>query len=288
MTDGAAAFLEPFSHPFMLRGLLIAVMLGISGGFLGCVLVFRRMALMGDALAHSLLPGMGIAFLLFGAGMWPLFAGALIAGLLTAIGSSLLTRLTRLKEDAAFGALFILFFGVGVGLLSAARSTIRLDLLHFLFGNVLAVSSADLWLAAGVSTLTLLVFALFYRHIVIESFDPDFYRAAGARVFVVHAGLLALIVLNLVAALQAMGVVLALGLFLLPAVSAALWCDRWGTMLLVSSTIAVAGGALGLLLSYHIGIPSGPCIVGTLGAVFLLSALSSPRHGFMRWTRRRH
>lgn len=287
MADVLAAFTEPLGYQFMLRGLLIAVMIGISGGILGCILIQRRMALMGDALAHSLLPGIGAAYLLFGAGMWSLFGGALLAGLLTAAGSSLIGRLTRLKEDTAFGTLFIIFFGTGVAIVSLARSRVRIDLLHFLFGNILGISTPDLWLAWGVTTGTLLLLALFYRHIVLETFDPDFYRATGRSAWLVHAGLLLLIVMNLVAALQAMGIVLALGLFLLPAATATLWFNRWGRTLALSATLAVAGSILGLLLSYHLSIPSGPAVVGVLGCFFLFSVLLAPRNGLVAgWLRR--
>jgi zinc/manganese transport system permease protein len=274
---GIDSLLQPFHYGFMQRGLLSAVLLSLSGGLLGCVLVLRRLALMGDALSHSLLPGIAAAWLLFGANLWALFAGALIAGLLTALGSALLSRLTRVKEDAAFGSLFIVFFGAGVALLS--RLPTRLDLPHFLFGNILAVSSADLRLTAAVSLATVAVFAAFYRSILTETFDPIFYRATGGRGALVHFGLLALTVLNLVAALQTMGVVLALGLFLLPAVSAYLWCDHFGWLLILSVILAIFCSAAGILLSYSAGLASGAAIVLCLGAVFLASALFSPRHG---------
>lgn len=278
--------LEPFQYGFVWRGLAIAVLLGVSGGLLGCVMVLRRMALVGDALAHGLLPGIGIAFLLFGANLPALFLGAIAAGLFTALGSSLITRLTRIKEDAAFGALFIVSFGVGVALISKAKA--RTDLLHFLFGNILGVGHADLWIAFTACASTLAVFALFYRNILLETFDPVFHRASGGWSWATHAGVLALVVFNLVAALQAMGVVLSLGLFLLPAVTAYLWCDRWGMMLLVSVCVAVASSAAGLLLSFHTGIASGPSIVAILGAAFASSALFSPRHGLARhWARSR-
>ncbi|MDE3084817.1 MAG: metal ABC transporter permease, partial [Verrucomicrobiota bacterium] len=225
-------FVEPFSYGFMQRGLLAAVLLSLSSGPLGCILVLRRLSLMGDALSHSLLPGIAIAWLLFGANTLALFAGALIAGLLTALGSVLLNRLTRVKEDSAFGSLFIIFFGAGVALLSKLPTQLSLE--QFLFGNVLGVSGSDLRFAGAVSTATVVVFAVFYRSILLETFDPIFHRAIGGRGGLVHFGFLALTVLNLVAALQTMGVVLALGLFLLPAVSAYLWCDHFGRMLLLS------------------------------------------------------
>lgn len=269
--------LEPFSYAFLQRGLLVAALLGLSGGLLGCILVLRRLSLMGDALSHSLLPGIGVAYLLFGPSVPALLLGALLAGLFTALASGLVSRLTRVKEDAAFGSLFLVLFAAGVALVS--RLPTRIDLLHFLFGNILGVGPADVALSAGASTLTIAIFLLFRRSIVLETFDPVFHRATGGRGWLTHLGVLALCVVNLVAALQAMGVVLALGLFLLPAVTAYLWCDRFAQMLVVSAATAVLGSVVGILVSYHAGLPSGAAIVLALGAFFLLSALASPRYG---------
>jgi len=267
----------PFQYEFMQRGIFSAVLLSVSGGLLGCILVLRRLALMGDALSHSLLPGIGFAWLLFGSSTTALFFGALVAGLLTALGSALLSRLTRVKEDAAFGSLFIVFFGGGVALISKLPT--RLNLSHFLFGNVLGVSTTDLELTAAISAATLLLFAVFYRAILLETFDPVFHRATGGHGGVVHFGFLALTVLNLVSALQTMGIVLALGLFLLPAVSAYLWCDHFFRMLLLSVSFALVCSVAGILLSYHAGLASGAAIVLCLGGVFFGSVLLSPRYG---------
>lgn len=270
---------EPFRYEFMQRGLLAAALLGVSGGLLGGFLVLRRLSLMGDALAHSLLPGIGLAYLLFGTHTLALFLGALFAGLLTSLGSALLSRLTRIKEDAAFGSLFVLFFGVGVILVHLART--RLNLMHFLFGNVLGVGPGDLGLTGAITALTLLTIGLFHRHLLLETFDPVFYRATGGRGSWVHLGLLALVVLNLVSALQTMGIVLALGLFLLPATSAFMWSDSLRHIFLLSSVLGVLSAFGGILISYHGGLPSGPSIVLCLGLVFLGSVLGSPRYGLL-------
>jgi ABC-type Mn2+/Zn2+ transport system permease subunit len=283
-------FIEPLSHGFMQRGLASALLLSVSGGLLGSVLVLRRMALMGDALAHSLLPGIAFAWLVIGRGPLALLTGALVAGLLTALGSALLSRLTRLKEDAAFGAFFLIAYAGGIALISQAGT--RVDLLHFLFGHILGVGPADLWLSVGAAGITVLLFALLQRGIVLEIFDPIFARAAGFRGGWFHLGFLALAVLNLVAALQTMGVILALGLFLLPAATAYLWCDRFRSMLLLAALIGMAGSTAGLLISYHTGLSSGPAIVLSLGVAFLASALGSPRYGLVHalqlaWRERR-
>ena len=269
--------LEPFALPFMQRGLAAAVLVGLSGGALGSLLVLRRLALMGDALSHSLLPGLALAYLFFGQNVGALLVGALLAGLLTASGGALLSRLTRLKEDAAFGALFIVFFAAGIALVSHYPS--RLDLAHFLFGSILGVGPEELRFAALVSTITIALLLWFRRSLALHAFDPAFHRATGGRGGLVHVGLLALVVFNLISALQVMGIVLSLGLFILPAVTAYLWVERLAAMMLLSGALAALGATVGLLLSFHVGVASGAAIVLTLGAFFLGSALLSPRHG---------
>jgi zinc/manganese transport system permease protein len=211
--------------------------------------------------------------------MMALFGGALIAGLLTALGSALVSRLTRVKEDAAFGSIFIVLFALGIALVSVIPTQINLQ--HFLLGNILSASPADIWLATGTTGITVLVFLVFRRSIQMHTFDPVFHRATGGHGGLLHSVLLVLLVLNLIASLQAMGVLLALGLFLLPAVTAYLWCESLGRMMILSSLCAVTCSAVGILVSYHVGIASGASIVLCLGALFLFSAIVSPRHGII-------
>jgi zinc/manganese transport system permease protein len=263
--------LEPFHYEFMQRGLLTALLLSVSGGLLGNLLILRRLSLMGDALSHSLLPGIAIAYLLFGANTLALFAGALIAGLLTALGGALLSRATRIKEDAAFGSLFIILFALGVALISLLKT--RVDLLQFLFGNILGVSPADLALTACITLATVVALAVLRRQILLETFDPVFHRSTGGHGALAHLAILGLVTLNLVAALQSMGVILALGLFLLPATTAHLWSGRLSTVLTLSVLVAALGSVAGILASYHLGIASGASIVLALGALFLTSVL---------------
>jgi len=222
---------------------------------------------------------MAIAWLIFGPSPVALFIGALIAGLLTALGSAALSRLTKVKEDAAFGSLFIVFFGAGVALLS--RLPVRINLENFLFGSILSVSPSDIKLSLSVSALTVAVFIVARRGILLETFDPLFHRATGGKGGFIHALLLILTVLNLVAGMQTMGVVLSLGLFLLPAVTAYLWCETFLKLLLTACTLALISSFSGILISYYTGIASGACIVLCLGAIFIISVIFSPTHGVL-------
>jgi len=271
------ALTEPFSYPFFLRALLMIIFIGVSGGMVGSLMVLRRMSLMGDALAHSLLPGMALAYLFLGESKLSLFVGAVIAGGVTAIASSLVSLNTRLREDASFGAFFVMALALGVALVSSPQLGIRVDLLDFLFGNVLSITNADLWISLFMTTFTLVILSIFYRDIAIESFDCDFYRVSSKGHKLVHTGLLVLIVLNLVTALQALGAILSLSIFILPAVCALLWTNVWGRTLFLSSLLAVVGGVIGLFVSYHLRVPSGPSIALSLGVIYLFSLAMTRR-----------
>ena len=273
----ARGWSAPFDYHFVWRGLLMAVLLGVAGGLVGCVLLLRRMVLMADSFGHSLLPGVALAYLVMGPGTPALLAGALVAGLLTSLMSSVVSRLTRLKEEAAFGSLFVLCFAGGVALMS--RIAAPVDLLHLLFGNILGVTGADLWLVWSTTAITVLTLCLGYRALVVDLFDPAFLALSGYSSRWTHGVILAVVVLNLVAALQAVGMVLALGLFILPAVIAYLWCDRVGTMLITAAACGGLLAGLGLLVSYYADLPSGACMVGVLGMGFIVSLVTSPRHG---------
>lgn len=266
------------------RAALVLVVLGASTGMLGCVLMVRRLSLLGDVLAHAMLPGVGLAWLLFGVSVPALLIGGLAAGLVTALGSGLISRLTHLKEDSAFAALFATMFAAGLVLADATGGSE--ELLHLLIGDLLGVGSADLALAATVGVATVLAFALFYRGILLECFDPAFHRASGGHGTLVHLGMLALVVLNLVASLRAVGAVLSIGMFMLPAVTAALWSRRWGWMLALSGMIAIGGALSGFVLSCALGVTPGPCIVSVLGGVFVASLALSPVHGAIARLRR--
>jgi zinc/manganese transport system permease protein len=286
MADPLALLLDPLHYQFMARGLVMAALIGAAGGLVGTVLVLRRMALMADSFGHALLPGIGLAWLIAGPSTAGMLAGAGLAGLLTALVSGLASRLTRLSEDTAFGVFFVIFMAAGVGILS--RTAAPVDLLHLLFGDILAVTRGDLMLSAGVFTATVLSLAVGWRWLALECFDRGFFRAAGGPSLPTHLAILTLTVLNLVSALQAVGIVLCLAVFILPAATAYLWCERFGAMLFLSAGLGVLGGVGGMYLGYHLSLPSGPAIAGTLGCLFLLSALLSPRHGLLGHLLRGH
>ena len=278
---------EPFQYQFMCRGLVMALLLGVGCALVGSVLLLRRMALAADSFGHALLPGVGLAYLLVGPGLGAAFIGALIAGLFTGVMSTVVNRLSRLPEDAAMAALNVISFAAGVALMS--RIAAPTDLLHYLFGNILAITASDLTLVALVTTLTVLLLAVGYRALVLEVFDPIFHRASGGKSLLTHIAILVITVLSLVAALRAVGLVLALGLFILPAVTAYLWCERFGSMLLGAAADGGIASVLGCYLSYQLDLPSGPCMIAVLGLGFIISLLASPRHGVLsRFLRPRH
>jgi len=278
---------EPLQYQFMCRALVMSLLLGIACALVGSVLLLRRMALAADSFGHALLPGVGLAYMFIGPGLGAAFAGALIAGLLTGVISTVVNRLSRLPEDAAMGALNVISFAAGVMLMSHIAAPT--DLLHFLFGNILAVTGADLVVVAVVTGLAVLGVAVGYRAIVLEIFDPIFHRASGGKSLLTHITILVMTVLCLVAALRAVGLVLALGLFILPAVTAYLWCERFGSMLLVAASYGGIGAMLGCYLSYHLNVASGPCMIVVLGVGFVVSLVASPRHGVLsRFLRPRH
>ena len=272
-------FVDPLQYRFVARGMGMALLLGVSGGIIGCVLLLRRIILMADSFGHSLLPGIGLAYLWMGPGIVSLFTGAVLAGLFTSLMSGIVNRLTRLKEDAAFGSLFVLCFALGVALMSKIAAPV--DLLHYLFGNILGVTANDLYLVLATTSATVLATCVCYRALLLETFDPTFHRASGGKSWLTHLGVLAAVVINLVAALQAVGMVLALGLFILPAVTAYLWCERFGSMLVFSGIYGGLFACAGLFVSYHLNLPSGACMVGCLGSGFLVSLIVSPQHGIL-------
>lgn len=279
----AGPFLE---FAFMRRALAACLALALGCGPVGVLLVLRRMSLMGDAMSHAVLPGAAIGFLAAGLSLWAMSVGGFLAGLAVALLAGLVSRVTALREDASFAAFYLISLAGGVLIVSLRGSSV--DLMHVLFGTILAVDDAGLLLVAGISTVTLLTLALLYRPLVVECFDPGFLRAvggSGGRLGAVcHLVFLVLVVLNLVGGFQALGTLMAVGLMMLPAASARFWAERIATLALVAMAVAFASGIGGLLLSFHLNLPSGPAIVLVAGAAYLLSLALGPVGSLrMRW-----
>jgi zinc/manganese transport system permease protein len=272
---------QPFAEfAFMRHALIGTLALALGCAPIGVFLVLRRMSLLGDAMSHAILPGAAIAFIAYGLSLTALTIGGLLAGLVVVILAGAVTRLTQIKEDASFAAFYLLSLASGVLLVSKWGSNV--DLMHILFGSVLAVDTPALLLVAAIATLTLLMLAIFYRPLVIESFDPEFLRATRRGGALTHFVFLILVVLNLVAGFQALGTLMAVGLMMLPATTARLWARTLAGLLPIAMLIAFVSGFAGLLISYHGDLPSGPAIILTAGCIYLASLLIG-RNGGLLW-----
>ena len=261
--------IAPFAdYGFMRRALIACLALALGGGPIGTFLVLRRMSLMGDALAHAILPGAAIGFLVAGLSLWTMSIGGLAAGLAVAILAGLISRVTALREDASLAGFYLISLALGVLIVSTRGSNV--DLLHVLFGTILSVTDDALILVASISTLTLVALAIIYRPLVIECFDPAFLRATTGGGTVWHFIFLILVVVNLVAGFQALGTLMALGLMMLPA-AARFWAGAVWSLAALSTALAFFSGLAGLLISYNFSLPSGPSIILTAGLVYLAS-----------------
>ena len=266
----------PFAEfGFMRRALVGCLALALGCGPIGTILVVRRMSLMGDALSHAVLPGAALGFIVAGVSLPAMSLGGVAAGLVVALLSGLVTRLTPLREDASFAGFYLISLALGVLLVSIHGSNV--DLLHLLFGSILAVDDAALILIGGIATASLLLLAVIYRPLVVECFDPGFLRAVGGGGGLVHTLFLTLVVFNLVAGFQALGTLMAVGLMMLPAAAARFWVRELWALSAASSALALGSGFLGLLLSYHLDLPSGPAIVLVAGLGYLASVAFGPR-----------
>ncbi|MDK2123645.1 metal ABC transporter permease [Parachitinimonas caeni] len=279
---------QPFDEfAFMRHALVGCLALALGCAPIGLFLVLRRMSLVGDAMSHAILPGAAIAFILYGLSLTAMSIGGLIAGIVVILAAGLVSRGTRLKEDASFAAFYLVSLASGVLLVSKWGNNV--DLMHILFGSVLAVDSTALLFLAVVSSITVIALALLYRPLVVESFDPDFLRANGGGGTFAHLAFLVLVVLNLVAGFQALGTLMAVGLMMLPAATARLWARSLGGLIGVAVGIALGSSYCGLLVSYHADLPSGPAIVLSAGIAYALSLLAGREGGLVwRWLRSRH
>jgi manganese/iron transport system permease protein len=276
------ALSEPWTYAFMQRALVEVVVVGVVCGVVGTFVVLRGFAFIGDALSHAVFPGVVISYL---AGI-SILAGASVFGGLTALGIGALTRNRRVSEDSAIGVIFAAFFAFGVVLISREAGFKR-DIGALLFGDVLAVSRADIVVTLAIGAIILLVLGLLLKEFTLVAFDPTLARALGYPVFLLDLLLLMLVSTTIVVSLQAVGNILILALVVTPPAAARLLTDRLRTMMALSAAIAVGSGAVGLFASYHANTAAGSTIVLTASVAFLIAVVFAP-HGWLgTWLRAR-
>ncbi len=264
--------LEPLRYPFMIRALLAASMVGVVSALVGTYVVLRGMAFLGDTLAHAILPGVAVGYVIGSGSRGTVFWTSLITAIATALGIGALTRRTRLKEDTAIGIAFAGMFALGIAIISRERSY-AVDLSHFLFGDVLGVSPADLLLTALTSGIVVLLVFLFYKEFLILAFDRTLAQTLRLPAHFLEYLLLVLIALTIVVALQTVGIALMVAMLVTPPATAYLLTRRLPLMMGLGALIAVLSGVLGLYLSFYANIAAGPAIVLVATAFFLLSWL---------------
>jgi manganese/iron transport system permease protein len=285
MNNPLQLLLEPLSYAFMVRGLIAAIMVGVVCALVGTYVVLRGMAFFGDALAHAILPGVAVGYLISGGARASLFGWALLTAVLAALGIGAISKGAQVKEDTAIGIVFVGMFALGIALISTMRSY-TVDLVHFLFGDVLGVSQGDLVLTAVFGLLVILLIAAFYKEFMVISFDPILAETLRLPSTWLHYLLLVLIAVAIVVSLQTVGVALMLGMLVTPAATAYLLTRRLLPMMGVAALIGTLSSIIGLYLSYYVSIASGAAIVLVCTAFFLLAALFAPGRGWAwQWRR---
>jgi zinc/manganese transport system permease protein len=271
----------PFAEfEFMRRALIGVIALALGAGPIGVFLMLRRMSLVGDAMAHAILPGAAIGFLVSGLSLLAMSTGGMIAGFVIALLAGAVARTTALKEDASLAVFFLISLAIGVTIVSVKGTNV--DLLHFLFGSVLALDDQTLLMIAGAATVTLVVLALIYRPLVIECVDPGFLASVSRAGTPVHLIFLALVVINLVSGFQALGTLLSAGIMMVPAAIGRFWARDITTMIAVAVVSGALSGYAGLILSYQSGVPSGPAIILVAGFLYALSLAFGSVGGLVR------
>jgi len=275
------AVFQPFiEFGFMRRALLGCLAISLGATPMGVFLMLRRMSLTGDAMAHAILPGAAVGYLVAGLSLGAMTVGGLIAGMAVALLSGFVSRVTRSREDTSLAAFYLVSLALGVLIVSTRGSNI--DLMHVLFGTVLALDDAALALLCSIASVSLVTLALLFRPLVLECADPEFLRSVSGLSAVTHFGFLALVVLNLVAGFHALGTLMAVGIMILPAAAARFWVEGIGGLVSVSVAIAMLSSLCGLLLSYHFDLPSGPAIILVAGVAYGLSLSIGPAGGLLR------
>lgn len=267
--------IEPLQYGFMQRSLIIAILVGLICAVVGSYLMVQRLALLGDAISHSVLPGLAIAFLI-GANI---FVGAFIAGVISTMAIAWIRTRSPIKEDAAMGIVFSAFFALGITLITVIQKDNKIDLNHFLFGNILGVTFSDVRDTAIISAIVLIVVVAFYKELLFYTFDSLGAQASGLPINLLNFGLMVLIALTIVASMKAVGVVLVLSLLITPGATAYLLVKRLHQVMLLGAVLGVIASISGMYLSYFYNLPSGPAIVLVVSGFFLIALLFGPRHG---------
>ncbi len=262
-------------YDFLQKALITSVMVGIISGVVGCFIILRGMALMGDAISHAVLPGVAISYML---GV-NIFFGAVTTGILTAIGIGFINQNSRIKNDSSIGIMFTAAFAVGIILITVLKSST--DLYHILFGNVLAVRPSDMWITLIVGIIVLVSVFLFYKELLVSSFDPIMSQAYGLPNKLIHYFLMVLLTLVTVASLQTVGIILVVAMLITPASTAYLLTDRLSTMIFLSSLCGTISAVIGLYLSFTYNLASGATIVLVATALFFIAFIFSPKQGLL-------
>lgn len=270
------AFIEAvLQYGFLQKALLTSVMVGIICGVIGCFIILRGMSLMGDAISHAVLPGVAISYML-GVNF---FFGAVISGVITAIAIGFVSQNSRIKHDTSIGIMFTAAFASGIIIITMLKSST--DLYHILFGNVLAVRLSDMWITLGISLFVLAAVYLFYKELLVTSFDETMGAAYGLPVRFIHYFLMTLLTMVTVASLQTVGIVLVVAMLITPAAAAYLLTERLWMMIFLASGIGVISSIVGLYFSFTYNLASGATIVISSTAIFILVFLFSPKHGLI-------
>ena len=272
--------IQPFADfGFMRRALLGCLAVSLGATPVGVFLMLRRMSLTGDAMAHAILPGAAVGFLVAGLSLGAMTIGGLIAGMAVALLSGLVTRVTVLREDASLAAFYLISLALGVLIVSTRGSNV--DLMHVLFGTVLALDDAALILLCSIASLSVLILAVLFRPLVLECADPQFLRSVSKLSALTHFTFLSLVVLNLVGGFHALGTLMAVGIMILPAAAARFWTSSIGGLIFTSVVVAFLSSLSGLLLSYHYSLPTGPAIILVAGVIYAVSLVLGPAGGLI-------
>ncbi|EJF78054.1 hypothetical protein ME7_00045 [Bartonella birtlesii LL-WM9] len=265
----------------MQSALIGSILLSISACPIGVFLMLRGMSLTGDAISHAILPGVAAAFLFCGFSLISMTLGGILAGVIVALATALISRNSFQKEDASMTVFYLIALAAGVIIVSLKNSTI--DLLHLLFGSILALDTQALLFITVIMVITICSLFTFWRALVLESFDPLFFKSLSPLSKYVHISLLGLVVLNLVGGFQSLGTLLSVGIMMIPAITARFWLSRLGPICILSILLGIIASICGLLLSFHLSLPSGPSIIIVAGCIYLFSCFISPRGFIVAW-----